>query len=458
VEGAGVEMTERMAIVELNLDGLVGPTHNYAGLSAGNVASQRHGGMVAHPRQAALEGLAKMRALEDMGVPQMVLPPQERPDLGFLRQLGYQGSDSQVLERAHRDAPRLLAAATSASSMWAANAATVTPSGDAHDGRVHFTPANLLATLHRALEPHHTARALAQLFPGETFRVHDPLPASVPLGDEGAANHTRLVANAEAPGAHLFVYGRRGLAGGPQPRRFPARQTLEAGQALAHRHGLDPTRVVFAQQDPQVIDQGVFHNDVIAVGHRHVLLFHERAWIRTDEVVQRLAHLLDGALVPLCVRERDLSVDEAVGTYLFNSQIVSTRDGAMVLVAPAEVRRSDRARAVVDGLVAGDNPIARVLYVDVRQSMRNGGGPACLRLRVPLTPQELAAVHAPCRFDAALHTRLEAWVRRHYREQLAPDDLADPALVDECRAALDALTGILRLGGDFYPFQRVSAS
>lgn len=443
-----------MALREVNVDGLVGPTHNYAGLSYGNVASVRHAGSVAHPREAALEGLSKMRALVDRGIPQMVLPPQERPCIPALRSLGFDGSDAEVLAHAARDAPRLLASACSASAMWAANAATVTPSTDAADGRVHFTPANLVSTLHRSLEPPQTRRALERLFPGPRFAVHPPLLASHALGDEGAANHTRLT-GADGQGVHLFVYGRVGFEGGSAQARYPARHTLEASRAVARRHQLDPARVLFVHQSPEAVDRGVFHNDVIAVGHEHLLLFHEQAWVNTEEVIERLQELTGGALVPIRVTARELAVDEAVSSYLFNSQIVTTAPGTSLLVAPAECEGSPRARAVLDRLVAdGDIPIAEVLFSNVRQSMQNGGGPACLRLRVPLTDDELQAVHLACRFDAALHARLDAWIRRHFREALAPEDLPDPHLLDESRAALDELTRILDLGSDFYPFQQ----
>ena len=110
---------------EVNFDGLVGPTHNYAGLALGNVASMRHGGLEANPREAALQGLAKMKSLMDAGYAQGVLPPQQRPDLGALRALGFSGSDERVLARAAGEAPQILRAVCSASSMWTANAATV---------------------------------------------------------------------------------------------------------------------------------------------------------------------------------------------------------------------------------------------------------------------------------------------------------------------------------------------
>ncbi len=448
-----------MSAVEANFDGLVGPTHNYAGLSHGNVASVSHGGDVSRPRQAALEGLAKMRTLAGLGLVQGILPPHERPDVAALRRLGFSGSDAEVIGRAAKEAPRLLASVCSASPMWAANAATVAPSADTADGRVHFTPANLRSTLHRALEPEQTSRALRRVFPDDRFFAHHaPLPASTPLGDEGAANHTRLHAGGDGPGVHLFVWGRHGLGTGadaPAPRRYPARQTLEASEAVARLHGVAPERTVFVQQNPDVIDRGVFHNDVISVGHGRVFLHHEEAFVDTDAAIAAIDRALDGALVPIRVRAGDVSVDEAVRTYLFNSQLVTLPDGRVVLIAPVECEESAPVQAFVDAMIADSaNPVAEVRTMDVRQSMRNGGGPACLRLRVVLTDEERAAVHAPCLVDDATHAKLVAWVEKHYREELRPADLADPHLLDESRAALDELTTLLDLGPAFYPFQR----
>ena len=45
-----------MPLTEINFDGLVGPSHNYAGLSIGNLASTRNAGQLSQPRRAALEG------------------------------------------------------------------------------------------------------------------------------------------------------------------------------------------------------------------------------------------------------------------------------------------------------------------------------------------------------------------------------------------------------------------
>jgi succinylarginine dihydrolase len=439
---------------EYNFDGIPGPTHNYSGLAEGNIASEHNAGQIANPRAAALQGLAKMRALAARGFPQAVLPPHERPFVPALRALGFAGDDATVLAGAARDAPAILAACSSAAAMWVANAATVSPSADTQDGRVHFTPANLVAHFHRALEAPTATAILRAIFADEArFEVHEPLPAAPQFGDEGAANHTRLAADSAAAGVELFVFGKRGFGGGPAPTRFPARQTLESAMAIARRHRLDPSRVVFAQQSPAAIDAGVFHNDVIAVGHGATLLCHERAFLDQDAVLAALAEAVGPAFTPVVVRERDVTLADAVATYLFNSQLLTRADGRLVLVAPAEVRDHARVAAFLERVLEDGGPLAEVLTFDLKQSMRNGGGPACLRLRIVLDEAERAAVRANVFLDDALGEALEHWIRRHYRDRLAAADLADPHLLDESRRALDELSQLLRLGS-VYPFQR----
>ncbi|HYQ99849.1 MAG TPA: N-succinylarginine dihydrolase [Casimicrobiaceae bacterium] len=449
---------ERDTIGEINFDGIPGPTHNYAGLAHGNLAAERHARQVANPREAALQGLAKMRALAARGFAQAVLPPHERPFLPGLRAQGFAGSDAEVLARAARESPRMLAACSSAAAMWAANAATVSPSADTADGRVHFTPANLVAHFHRAIEAATTTRVLRAIFAdARKFVVHDPLPAAPQLGDEGAANHTRFAGADGGPGVELFVYGRAAYdAAVAGPRQYPARQTREACEAIARRHGLDPARTLYAQQHPDAIDAGVFHNDVIAVGHATALFCHERAWVDQDALLLRLAAAVGAAFDHVVVRASDVSVDDAVSTYLFNSQLLPRPDGRLLLVAPAEVREHARVGAYVDRLIASGGAIAEMTTFDLRQSMRNGGGPACLRLRVALTSDERAAVGARVFLDDALAEDLERWIRRHYRDRLAPEDLPDPQLLDESRRALDELTRLLRLPS-VYPFQLAGA-
>lgn len=438
-----------IAAHELNIDGLPGPTHNYAGLSPGNLASQAHKHNVSNPRAAALESLAKMKMLAELGVPQAIMPPQLRPDLMLLRRVGFTGNDPEVITRAAREAPAVLAAASSASSMWTANAATVRPSADGDDSRVHFTPANLVSELHRSVETAPAAMALRHIFEDASFFTHhDPLPGSTHLCDEGAANHTRFCRDYGERGVHLFVYGKHALdSGARRPRRHPARQSFEASGAIARLHDLSEECVVFAQQHPDAIDAGVFHNDVVAVGDRDVLFYHRSGFIDpvalTDMLRYRFERICGGELRLVEVASDDVPLDEAVRTYLFNSQIVRCSDGSRAIVLPQQCRDSDIVHDYVTSLVGPDKVIQHAHYVDLLQSMRNGGGPACLRLRVVLTDLELAAMHPGVRLDNDLHTRLEQWVNRYYRTELKPGDLADPQLAAEARDAHNELLRIL---------------
>ena len=437
---------------EYNFDGLVGPTHNYGGLSAGNVASTAHGGAASNPRAAALQGMEKMRLVHELGAGQAVLPPQPRPSLRTLRALGFKGSDEEVIARAARESEQLLRLCSSASAMWAANAATVAPSADTADGRVHLTAANLSTMFHRAIEAETTYVVLRTIFADERrFAIHPPLPAPAHLADEGAANHTRLFTRRGA--FHLFAWGRSAWEASGGPQRFPARQTVEASQAIARLHRLAPERVLFPRQHPDGIDAGAFHTDVLAVGHGGFLMLHELAFADREELLARLRGLLGEDLGAVVASERELPAREAVAAYPFNSQLLELSNGSLVLLAPEESRENPRARAFLERVVADENPVARVQYLDVRQSMQNGGGPACLRLRVALTEDEVRSVRANVFFSPELHARLVAWVTRHYRDRLVPSDLADPALAREGMRALDELTGILGLGS-VYDFQR----
>lgn len=441
---------------EFNFDGLVGPSHNYAGLSFGNVASSSNVKSDSNPKLAALQGLAKMRALAARGFAQAVLPPQVRPNFRLLRSIGFSGTDAQVLARAHKEAPVILACAYSASPMWTANAATVSPSADTADGRTHFTAANLNNKLHRAYEHTQSARTLRALFGNERhFAVHDALPSTPAFGDEGAANHTRLCASHGAAAVELFVYGRVEFdVAAAAPTRFPARQTLEACQAVARLHGLHDKRTVYVQQDPAVIDQGVFHNDVIAVGNGNVLFYHQQAFLNETAAITSLQNAMAEAgaqLQPVRVDSAEVSVADAVSSYLFNSQLLSKADGKMALVVPQECQENQAVARYLQGLVASGGPVDELISFDLRQSMRNGGGPACLRLRVALTDAEAAAMHQGVIMTETLYGQLVAWVEKHYRDRLSPDDLADPMLAIEIQTAMEALTQILGLP-DLYQF------
>jgi succinylarginine dihydrolase len=409
------------------------------------------------PKSAALQGLKKMKALHDMGMKQGVLAPQERPDIFALRRLGFTGTDAEVLHKAATEAPAIFQAVCSASSMWTANAATVSPSADTANGKVHFTPANLTNKFHRSLEPQTSGRILQAMFNNSRyFEHHTHLPDNEHFGDEGAANHTRLCREYGHAGVELFVYGRYAFdSSKPAPKRFPARQTLEASQAIARLHGLSEDNTVYIQQNPDVIDQGVFHNDVIAVGNQNVLFYHEQAFADTEAKLAEIQLKFgDNPLHFIKVGTEQVSIQDAVSTYLFNTQLITPPDGQMTIIAPTECQENDSVRSYLEQLTqSSDSPIKRVEFFDVKQSMRNGGGPACLRLRVALNDEELTGANQNCLMSDKLFSRLNQWVEKHYRDELAVDDLRDPALLEESRSALDELTQILKLGS-VYPFQQ----
>lgn len=446
-----------MSGYEVNFDGLVGPTHHYAGLSFGNEASTKHRQQLSNPKLAAKQGLLKMKALADLGLKQGVFAPQERPHVPSLRSLGFTGTDQQVIASALKRAPELLSALSSASCMWTANAGTVSPSADSADGRVHFTAANLNNKFHRSIEHSTTSQILAAMFNNERHFVHHAaLPEVALFGDEGAANHNRLGGAYDRAAVQVFVYGQQFLGGVAGPQRYPARQSREASEAIARLHQLDPSKTVFIQQHPDVIDQGVFHNDVIAVSNQQVLFHHQHAFLNQGQALAEIRTKmadLGHDLVSIEVPDQRVSVADAVSTYLFNSQILTRADGGMSIVVPEESRQNTAVWSYLTDMIAMGTPIDDIKVFDLRESMRNGGGPACLRLRVAVNQAELEAINPQVLMNDALFERLNLWVDRYYRDQLSQADLADPELLLQSRGALDELTQILGLGS-VYHFQK----
>ncbi|UIJ47254.1 N-succinylarginine dihydrolase [Sphingomonas cannabina] len=412
-----------MAIVEINFDGIVGPSHNYAGLSPGNLAATRNAGATSHPRAAALQGIAKMRANLALGLAQGILLPHARPDHRWLENLATDYA---------RAAPHLQAQALSASAMWAANAATVSPAPDTADGRCHLTVANLTTMPHRSHEWPDTLAQLRLAFADPAFAVHPPVPP--PFGDEGAANHMRLTRGHAETGVEVFVYG---LSGGP----FPARQHREASEAVARRHGVE---ALFVQQSEEAIAAGAFHNDVVAVANETVLFAHELAFADKERFYAELrARLPEVEIVE--VPASRVSLADAIASYLFNAQLVTLPAGGMALILPSEARETPSVWAWLQEMIAGNGPIRRLEVVDVRESMANGGGPACLRLRVVADP---ATVDQRFLVDPAKLDRIAAVVETHWPEAIPYDRIGDPGLIREIESARTALLDALGLAGE----------
>ncbi len=443
---------------ETNLDGLVGPSHHYGGLGFGNLASQRHQGQVAHPKAAALQGLDKLSRIAKLGIPQAILPPQQRPYYSLLRDCGFRGTNHELLQAAAEEAPHLLSAVCSASAMWTANAATISPASDTQDGRTHLSIANLVSSLHRSLEPPQTWSDLQYLFHDKSrFCVHPALPHGFSLRDEGAANHMRICSDNHRRAIHLFVGGdlddpSRSTTDSlnPSPRFLP-RQSQQAFACIARRHGLDPDLVFYLQQHPRAISHGAFHNDVVATSCQNVVLHHEYAFANDEAawlaIERRFQEVTGQPLQRIVINDSELPLAEAIACYLFNSQLIHLPSPetphALVLICPMQCAESSLARTVIDRLQDQLPQLQRVEFVELRESMQNGGGPACLRLRVSMTAADQARTLQDCWWSERLEDDLRDCIQRLYPDTQSIEDLSDPMRVEQWSVAINRVRTLL---------------
>ena len=427
---------------EINIDGMIGPTHHFGGLGVGNIASQASQYRTSNPRAAALEGLAKMQLLVRLGVTQFFLPPLSRPNWTWLEPLGYTGHRGDSLKRCFDRTPELLSAAYSSSFMWTANAATVAPSCDASDFKLHIVPANLCCNLHRGQEAIDRRNQLRELFSGDSdVMVHEPIPSVFPLRDEGAANHIRLCAPDRIHAIHLFVFGPSIECSG---KRFVGRQSELASRQVAMALQLPESDLVFAQQSVQAIEAGVFHNDVISMSNEDLLIFHEHAFDNCDAVVETIGSQFTKKtgerLRTLQITNRELSIEQAVQTYLFNSQLISTDTGSMELICPEQCNQTASTKRLIEGWINDDsNPIARVHFVKLHESMANGGGPACLRLRVMLNQSQLQSINTEFRADDARIEQLTDLVEQWYPDNVTLSDLSRLDFAEHVSRAIELM-------------------
>jgi succinylarginine dihydrolase len=428
-------MTPPPSLREVNFDGLIGPSHNFAGLSLGNLAATIHAGEVAFPRKAALQGLAKMRLMLSLGMGQGFFLPQVRPNIGWLRHFGFSGTPAEICAKAWAEEPLLFAQAISASAMWAANAATISPAPDTADGRIHITPANLSTMAHRSHEWPETLAQLHRIFPDKRyFAIHEPVPGR--FGDEGAANFMRIADPVSDPGVEIMVYG---AGGGP----FPARQTSEACRAIFRNHGIEDGVVI--QQSPEAIAAGAFHNDVVAVAHENILFAHEQAF--ADKAM--LYVLLTARCPDLVIVEvpaSEVSLEDAIASYLFNSQLITRPDGSRALILPMECAEIPSVKGWLDRNVGANGPIHAAHFIDVRESMHNGGGPACLRLRVLMSQAAEHTVNPAHMLNERSADRLEALIAAYWPERLTPSDIASPHMWEAVWDARTRLAALLEEG------------
>ena len=436
---------------EINFDGLIGPTHNYAGLSQGNLASQKHLNQTSNPKAAALQGLDKMRLIMDQGIPQGFFLPHERPHLITLRAIGFGGTDEEVINQAAKKNPALLKNVYSASSMWSANAATFSPSIDSNDQKIHITPANLNSMFHRSIEHEFTKTQLELMF-GGVAKVHEPIKNISGYGDEGAANHLRVSAQHLMSGFQIFVYGSSAFE---VHQGIIARQAEEISQAVSTQHQLDPDRVMFLKQNEQAIYSGSFHNDIVSLANEEVFIFHQEAFADRVELERVLHQLKDHVkgFHPIEILSKDISLDDLVSSYLLNSQLITVKNNEMMMLLPEEVQNHGNCMKWLEE-IKSSSPIKRLEFVDIHQSMMNGGGPACLRFKAVVNSDELDKINKKFLLSPEKLINLRALVSKHYRDRINPDDLLDIKLMEESYLFLDELTQLLGIGS-IYSFQKI---
>ena len=436
---------------EINFDGLIGPTHNYAGLSQGNLASQKHLNQTSNPQAAALQGLDKMRLIMEQGIPQGFFLPHERPNLNILRALGFEGADDEVINRVAKQNPALLKNIYSASAMWTANAATFSPSIDSYDQNIHITPANLNTMFHRSIEHQFTKVQLELIF-GGAAKIHNPIKNISGYGDEGAANHLRVSAQHLKPGFQIFVYGSSAFEA---QQGLIARQAEEISQAVSTQHQLDPDRVLFLKQNEQAINSGSFHNDIVSLANEEVFIFHQEAFADRVELERVLHHLKDHVrgFHPIEILSENISLDDLVSSYLLNSQLITVENNEMLMLLPEEAQNHSNCMQWLDE-IKSSSPIKRIEFVDIRQSMMNGGGPACLRFKIVVNDDEFNQVNEKFLLNPKKLMNLRSLITKHYRDKLNPEDLFDIELMEESYRFLDELTQLLDLGS-IYHFQKI---
>ena len=436
---------------ELNFDGLIGPTHNYSGLSEGNIASFKNSKKTSNPKKAALQGLEKMKLLIDLGIPQGIFLPHERPYLESLRKQGFSGSVNDIVLSASNNSTLLLNQSYSASSMWAANAATFSPSTDSEDSIAHITPANLFSMPHRRIESEFTYSQLNMIFNSSHFKIHKPIDPSELMGDEGAANHLRISSHHLDKGIQIFVYGRDSSE---TNLNFVARQTKAASEYIAKSHQLDSDKTFFLKQNIEAINSGSFHNDIVSLSTENVFIYHEKAFAESKHEIQKIKNSLKdiNELFFIEITEKEIPLDVLVSSYLLNSQLVLNSNGNMTFIMPSEVKNFSECTKWLEKIKT-HSPIQDLRYVDIKQSMMNGGGPACLRFKIVVNEDEFNNINPNFLLNPSLLVKLETLINSSYRDNLDINELADPDLVNESYTVLDELTQIFNTGS-IYNFQK----
>ena len=434
--------------VDRSREGLVGPQHLFGGLSLGNLASMNHAEIPSSPRAAALESLSKMEILLDRDIPVAVYLPQPRLCWRSLRRLGFHGSKEELLAQASKTEHSIwLRRCSSSSNMWAANAATIIPSNDSLDEQTHIIIANLSAMYHRSIEAPYTTAYFEEVFASHRdIQIHEALAAHSELGDEGAANHTRL--SIDSTFLHLFAYGKLTDTVGTttsKSKPFPARQAFEASSAVARLGQLKEDNALFLKQSEYGIRSGAFHTDVLAVGAAHVFLMHEAAFEDLDSSIQKIKAKLPELHI-VCATEKELPIKNAVAAYPFNSQLIKISEKQFLLIAPEESETDPFCRRFLErcqhDLAQKAQIDLELIYTSLKQSMSNGGGPACLRLRLLLPEKTIEKLKNTVLLDHSKLAQLRQIVQNRYPSRFTIAQLSDALVHDYNAETIDEICSL----------------
>lgn len=409
---------------EVNFEGLPSPLHLYSGLGQGNFASKNNKGGKSYPQKAALQSLTKIKLLKSLGIKEYLIPPQNR-------------LSNLTINPKYFEQEEKLRQLISSSNMWVANAATMSPSLDCKDNKTHFTIANLLSNPHRALESDYTQRFFEKIFEDSNINIHPPLREF----DEGGANHTRLCPQYNSEGLEIFVYG---FDDNPQISPIiRARQSKKACEQIIENHQIKNHLII--KQNPEAIAKGVFHNDVISTGNLNFFMYHQKAFETNaiEQIHHQYKKIFGHDLIDLEISE--LSIEDCVKSYIFNSQIVGSN--SMTMLAPAECKENQIIKDFIEKKIIQNPkiPINQVLFLDLEQSMQNGGGPACLRLRAVLKQEEINSIKAKIEFNDELFASLESWIEKYYPESFELNDLRDKDFLEQIQQAYKALDKMIEL-------------
>ena len=411
---------------------------------------------IANPKEAALQLLNKMKFLDSLGIKQVVLPPQEHPYMPLLKRIGFEGTTKDKLTSLKKAAPWLIPQICMSSNH---RNATVCPSIDSANSHLHFTPANQASSFMRSQDTEPTNRLLKALFKNPVFfEIHPPLPAVEFFYDEGAKNHFRFCKNYGSPGVQLFTFGKSyqpSLTPLPFPEKIAARQSKEASEAITRLHRTYPGHNVFAFQNPNAIDLGTSHSDLLAISNQNLLLIHSRALWKQSDIIKQLKKLVADVsgteLTVIEITEKQLALKAALESHFFNSQIITLSDNSMTLISSNTCKEFESG-FLKEILEDNDNPIGSIHFVDLSEINKKGGGPASTCLQVVMNASELSEISESVFFRESLYHQLVDHVNKSYPTSLSITDLSDPNLYLKFMDSLNEICHILNLKG-IYSFQ-----